>query len=330
MPRPAILLLLLLLAGMFGGVPGAVAEDPPAEEAPPAAEDAPVDVLAFLEDLETTLEAFLEPPEKTATNRALYDAWYAILRPRAARMLRRVKQIRKSRRWETDPAGERPAHLKPEAWTTVIRELASLYAELGGALEQYEGVDIVLTPRRWEPGISPPRPPRIHWIGLGLSELRRLEHEFRRRRHLGHIPWRREVYHYWDLARRIELQYELYDRRRREWEEAQAELEDLEQKIEGALRFRREVLSLQMLSVRTLTAALQTEEENRLRERIEALPADSTAREAAEPLARKLREARLDAEDHTGAPAEYGAILRSRWLGARKRLLKMLDALEED
>jgi hypothetical protein len=141
--------------------PGGDAAAPAPEGAPVAAPQAtsevgkPFDLLTYLTHVRTLVSESMTPPRRSATDHGLYDLWGAILRPRAARMVARTKKLLEPGRWVFDPADGGAAHVKPEAWASTIGELASLYVELGGALQQYQQAQVTITQVRPD-GTQPP------------------------------------------------------------------------------------------------------------------------------------------------------------------------------
>jgi hypothetical protein len=304
-------------------VPPPGAAEPVAPEAPVAPEEGkPFDLLVYLGHVRTLVSENVVPPRRTANDHGLYDTWGAILRPRAARILGRVKRLMEPGFWEFDPVDARAVHLKSTAWNTAIGELGSLYTELGGALEQYAQAKVTITQVR--PDES--RPPPIGPVSGELA-LAALETDLLRRARLGGVVWADEVYWYRHLLGRVQAALELRAEQIRRYEERQAEIEDeftsLVTSIENGLAEKQQSLALQMLTVRSLAAAIQAREEERLNALVGKIPAGDV-RAASEKVLLGLRTSRLAAESHVEPPvSEYGAILR-RWLKGQQDLLAAL------
>jgi hypothetical protein len=328
--RRAVPVVLLLGTFLF---PWAATASPEEEAAPPplAPEEAePVDVVAWLGLLRSQLEHYLEPPERRGQDRALYDAWQSILKPRAARMVGRVKRLLDDRRWTKAEGDGAPAHLEAGAWSDAIRELASLYVELSGALAQYGNVRVTFNaPPRYGPDpifLQPPGTTVV--VHRNLWDLERIAADLLLRWRRGDLVWRDEVWRYWALARYAAFELDRYERAAARYEQERESLEDLQQRIEAGLRLAREMLRVQMFSVRSLTAALQAEEEARLWTRVEALPEDAAERARAAELAEGLWQARMEAQERLDTPAAYGSILRGDWLRLRGALVLLLGKAE--
>lgn len=296
-----------------------------------AAEEGHFDVLAYVRRLQKQIEGHAVPPPRSATDRALYDAWTAILKPRAARMAGRLKRLAAPKRWTYADGGNWIEHLDPGEWSRAVREMASLYTELGGALKQYDSFTVRYKPL---PG-APAGPPDAFVLDRAIAFLERMEATFAKRRALGGVIWQDELRHYWTLVRHVDAELALYHQRLRKWEEAIADLEELQEKIFAGLEMKRRSLDLQMLSVRTLMSALQAAEEARLQRAVDDLPEEMRTEPAARLAA--LRGARRQAEGHRKEPSRYGATLRQKWLIARRAVLSELkkaaqtaDASEND
>jgi hypothetical protein len=320
-------LLLTSAAPAWAEDPPAPAPEPapeaqPAAPAPDAGESKPFDLQVYLAHVRTLVSENMTPPRRTATDHGLYDAWAAILRPRAARIRARVSRLMEPGRWQLDPGDGRAAHVKPEVWGSTIAELGSLYVELGGALQQYQQAKVTITQVRPDNTQAPPTGPVPGEVALGTFEA-----ELLARARAGEVVLPDEVAAYWHLLGRVQAALALREEQLRTYlqrqAEVQGELENLVSSIQSGLLERQQSLSLQMLTVRALTAALQAREEQRLADHVGALPAGDD-RKAADALLESLRGSRLAAEEHAQPPvSEYGVVLR-RWLKAQQDLSVLL------
>ncbi len=302
---------------------------PPAEEADPQrlleAPQGPLDLRAFVLTLEGQLTELKTPPRKTPTDHALFDAWTSILEPRVGRMAGRLKRIGEEPRWA--PATDGASRiLTPEAWDVVVREAASLYAELGGALEQYTRFRVSFTAPAGlgllGPGAGVPDPSAQD---RAFERLVSLEAALELKLTTGQLIWTSELTWYWNLARRAELELRRFQEDLERWQRQVAAFQDLQARIAYGLTFQRQSLRMLMFGLRSLLAALQAAEEDRLRTAVAALAPEHPRRADADTLLTELRSARNAAEAHSGAqPSGWGTLLRQRWMGPRLRLLSLL------
>ncbi len=291
----------------------------------------PLDLRAFVLTLEGQLRELKTPPRKTPTDHALFDAWTSILEPRVSRMAARLKRIAEEPRWTHAPGGAPGSTgliLTPEAWDVVVREAASLYAELGGALEQYTRFRVSFTaPAGFGllgPGAGVPDPSAQD---RALERLFSLESALEVKLASGQLIWTAELTWYWNLARRAELELRRFQEDLERWQRQVAAFEDLQARVAYGLTFQRQSLRMLMFGVRSLLAALQAAEEDRLRVVVEALAPDHARRADAQALLAELRTARNAAEAHSGAqPSGWGTLLRQRWMGPRLRLRALIGA----
>ena len=159
---------------------------------------------------------------------------------------------------------------------------------------------------------------------LGAVDMdRELHHRLRVRR----VRWADEVSAYWRLLGRFHVDFlrshSLWLRVAQPVEPTRMERAHGQHK--ARLARRRQALRMQMSGVRAMLAALQAAEENRIRLQINAMPAGDH-RAALGMLVTRMRAGRLDARDYDGDKfAEYGQLLRSRWLAVRSKLLAKLS-----
>jgi hypothetical protein len=316
MPRPtrwfpAAFLVVAFLAG-----PGARAEDPPAEETP-----VPPDFLALLGELKDRLAEHEMPPPRTDRDHALHDAWSSILKPRAARMTARVRGLLKRSRWEfvVENGVERARRFLPKEWDGVVREMSMLYVELAGALEQYSRAKVTLTTPLGAP--ATPVPPYPQDPASTLAAIHSLEHDYWVRWRSGGVVVPLQLHGYWHLLGSLQAELIRREAAVARWKEAVQRVEDALARIEMGFQFQRDALALEMLAVRSVVAALQAAEEERLRALVDQRPPGSDERAAGEAILVEMASGRLEAEGLTEPPvSNYGSILRSRWLRPRGRL----------
>lgn len=302
---------------------------PPPDGGPQGPPPGPPDLLAFLGTLQSQIEQLGVPPPKTATDHGLYDAWQAILGPRAGRMAGRMRRLAEKVRWSFGPTGA-AVHLEPGSWEMAVRELAGLYTELDGAFQQYGSVRINLTrPAGFGPVPPEATPPDPSAPDRALDRLESAEASLALRAAAGQVIWAEEVVQVWGLARAAELEVQRYARDLERWQRQVQALADLQARVAYGISFQRRSLSLQKFALRALTAALQAAEEDRLRALALRLPPEGPAAATAQALLEQLRTARNAAESHRGSSAaDWGSVLRQRWLGPRTRLLILLAQAE--
>jgi hypothetical protein len=285
----------------------APAEAAPAD-APPAA-PAP-DALAMLERLHEDVNAYREPPPRTRTDTALYDAWKAILERRAGPMLARLQRLVDSKYWVHGPDGR--VMLAPEYWPMFIREMSALYVALAGAYEQYGDVRVKFYAR------GPERPPTLA-LPHSLLHLQTLESDLIAQSSNGYPIWANDVAAYWALMHQVEAEWLRRRIAYEEWQRREAEriavIEEAQAAIGEGLAMQRNALFMQMIAVRTLVATLQAQEEERLHD-LAAQIRDEKARKEATDALQGMRRGRFAAARHaSSASSDYGSLLRREWLG---------------
>lgn len=323
-----------------GGSPAAPA---PADDDPPlpgnagpgapgagAKAEAP-DLLAFLGTLERQIARLRVPPNKTATDHALFDWWNTILSPRVGQMAGRIKKISEKHRWQVTPQG-RAQHLDPAHWDTVVREVASLYTALDGALQQYRDARVKYS-RPTTLGVNDKEagPPDPDAQARALSNLENSESILAQKVSQGQVVWYEELVWYWNLLSTAELEVQRYERDRERWERQVQAFEDLQARVAYGQSFQQQTLALQMFALRAFVAALQAAEEDRLRKVVATLEPATPGRIAADGFVLDLRNARNAAEVHQNAQAStWGTLLRTKWMTPRKELLDLLEKLDRD
>jgi len=328
--------LLLLLGGLVlrpaiadEPPPQAPAGDPPAQAAEDQGtkETKPPDLGKYLATLREQLEAHKTAPARTELNTGLFDAWRAILHPRAGSMILRIKNLQDEDHWAGGGKDE-PLHVRPGSWSRFTRELAALYTQLGGALRGYE---------QFRPKVKRPvssfrgedrEPPDTGDPIIGL-DIATLENQMIGQISRGQPVSTSQLYSYWGMIERYYDELEKRREERRKWEERQQrkkeKMEEIWAEVTKGIEFQKQSLELQMISVRGLTGTLQATEELRLQEAARALPAEDERRAALEALLDTMREHRQSAETFTSSStAGYGTLLR-KWLATQKKALALLS-----
>lgn len=232
-----------------------------------------------------------ETPRRSRAERAVYDAWAAVLKPRIKRMRAHAEWVADPRQWEFD-AERYPEHLQPAAWSRVVREYAGLYTELAGAAAQYDHVRITWTPR-------------VHF-GIVRGRSRR-------------VPEGKSK----DRAKmQAEAKEALEKARKAKMKAAQETLDEILKR----LNVTRTLLEALVDETRHLVAALQADEEARLAARVDRMAEGSRPREQAEDLLVELAQGRLRAARYgTERASGWGGLLRSTWLAPRARLVHEIE-----
>ena len=109
---------------------------------------APADPVAALDALLSDLRDLVRQPRKTFERRAIHDAWRIIFRRsgRGSKMVRRLRDFTRDKRWVYDDSSDRLMHLRPSAWDGIARNVAApLYVELVGAYRQYLSLRVTWT-----------------------------------------------------------------------------------------------------------------------------------------------------------------------------------------
>ncbi len=304
----------------------------PAKSDAPTQPQGPVDLRALFAAFRGQLALHQKAPSRGKYDRAAVDAWRSILKPRARRMTRRVEWFKSADRWLRPTTHTSWIHLAPKHWTRAVREIAALYTELGGAMNQYETVRVKVTSplglgskgvRRHNPHTGLP---------AGHHELRNLEHDFDRRLRHGRPVWKHEIDYYWRLAHYVQAEIERREAARIEWEIEQAAIEDKLTQLHAGnqehMEQQRETLQFQMLSLRAIVATLQAAEENRIRNALSTWKGDASVVSDTADLLERMRDARLEARSFEAkAYAKYGSLLRLKWARARTKILKSFDKL---
>lgn len=235
------------------------------------------------------LAALIPAPSKSRQERAVYDAWNAAIKPRAKPMLRRAEKIADARNWEFDGKRE-PVRLRAAFWSEAVREIAYLYAELGGAIAQHERVQII-----WRPKMR---------FGVVRGSKARVSTTKERAK-----------------AKAAETKA-LASARKAKMKAAKDVLDGVVKRLNG---IRKELRALHK-EIRHVLASLQEREEKRLGERTKELREGGKEREKAEDLLIDLARARLNAERYRDPKAAgYGTTLRQDWLRPRARLVHLLE-----
>lgn len=308
---------LVLALGVFCFADDDPVEEPTQEPGPLAElreehlleETTPVDPLEYLRSFREWIEQHEVAPPRTAKDDTLYSVWSSVLKPRAARMTRRIDTLLKRVYWL--PEVGTPERVNPKYWPRFTREIAALNAELIGAYRQYANVKLedrrVKRVRRSFWGYQGYGYPVSRWRGAVLG-----------RQAVVTGSGASEMYSYWNLMN-------VYQRgwrwRTRECHECEIHRRKLQEKLNEdiaekrrLLETTRDTLQEQQLSLQLLAAAMQATEEHALRGQIEEMTEDHILYRPASDLMLVLRDARLEAERYQGdSTARYGQLLRG-WL----------------
>lgn len=351
MPRSMTLLPAFLVLALLGAPPPAHGDDEPekapAKEAPKTGAPSPLaelteehlakeaeaeDPIAYLKSFHEWVREHERPPPKDGTNKAVYEVWSAVLKPRARRMSSRIDRLMKRKYWL--PERGTAERVKPESWSTFVRELGGLITELHGAYSRYN--QVVLRDRGGKLETSGNRVYDSVYTGYGLP-YRRWHRGVVYRQGVSLRSRRYELNSYWGLMRRYRLGWGWRIGECRNCQAREDELKERADKIAQSQKLidtTRDTLREQMLALQVLAGAMQAWQEVHIAEEIDELPADHLLREPAEKLLLALRKARLTAERYDGdSSAAYAQLLRN-WVRAYKAgralLTKEAKKLEDD
>lgn len=306
-------------------------EDSPRARAP----EGLVDVPGHLDPVRRTLECHRNTPRDVGHDGKLRDAWKEFLKRRAARMLRRVKDLSNKRVWVYEKQTPSARGLSPGAWSPVIRNASALHTELGVCAAGYRKTTV--SPDRalwlWKRRFPGPEPIGPVPSAAALSEIERSIVELR----IQGLPvpysllnarnrLRRQVWEEKERAR---------EKARREYEEArrlateaiQTRVEDTRRDLEGVASDLEESQAL----VRALLATAQQVEEDRLQQLVEEASEDPGFRtEAGALLARMARGRKAALGFSDTRLSRYGAQIQQQWMLPRGKLLKRIAKAETD
>ncbi|MGE0191732.1 MAG: hypothetical protein AB7T63_06775 [Planctomycetota bacterium] len=342
--RPLVLALVLAPATL-----GAHADDtPPAPVPDAAAADQPkdthdvliradeglsaVDFRGLHQALMAQVERVIDMPARTETDHGLYDVWYAVVRPRMARLKPAMAFLGDEARWAIDPSTRRTLGMAPDEWSGFVRDAAAAQALLVGMIDGYREADVRLTLPLGH-GIDKPAervPDDVYLDELGF---RGYASELSRRLRARRVAWADEVRAYRALASRLnaELLRRGSNDPRDHGPTAEEIVDQAAARYDAALAERVEDISLLLLGLRTYVAVVQSVEEDRLHELVDAADLDEDARVELHAKLAALRKARLDAQRLTLADAgRYGSLLRNDWLAPRRDLRSALGGAAED
>ena len=296
-----------------------------------AAEAPQPDPRAFLLDLHEQMRVLAIAPKRTEINHGRYDVWAGALKPRFGRMRQDLKDMSRAQRWWIDVESGRAVRLLGEAWPRWVAKAGSLYTSMGAALDAYRSADIKIT-NPYGIGIDRPAAPPTTTPIEALDVLA-YERELHRRLRLRGVLWEHEVYSYRVLLARLQAERARRAEAQRRFERALANRETAEELAEGhqaSLDAQVERIGMFLLSLRTLMAMLQVEEEHRLRGLLLEAPwPDATKAKHLRALG-GMREARLNAREHGGSNwGAYGRTLRAKWILPRRALLFELSRIKK-
>lgn len=317
---------------LFLLVPCALAR---AEDEPPVVPHG--DFRAALDALADGLGAFERPPADPGLYETHEETWKRYAKPRIKRMLSRLDRVDAPKHWEVE--ADAPALRVPdELWSPLVRQLASLYTELGSMRSRYAKVRLTArtAQRAWLRRFPGPEP-----IGRVPSRdaLEDLDATILRYHARGEaVPLRllsarnsvaaavaRE-----EAAERARKRAEYEHRKRQAFDAIDVEVAA----THGALRADVDAIAAQQRAVRELVAAGQRIEETRLKALVEATPntgghLDDASKWLAEMAAGRI-EARGFDDDRS---ARWGSLVRQQWMVRRTKLLaavaKAVKAAEE-
>lgn len=325
--------------GVFLAAPLAFADDtqpapPPAARSADVHADAPellvrddeglvaVDFRSVHQALMAQLDRVIETPERTETDHGLYDVWYAVVRPRIARLKAALAFIGDDARWAIDPSAERTLGMAPGQWSGFVRDAAAANAVLAGMIDGYREANVQIT-LPFGYGVDQPAervPDDVYLDELGF---RGYASELSRRLRARRVAWADEVRAYRALAGRLNA--ELLRRGStvpaNDAPSPEERLEAAGARYDSALAQRVDDIALLMLGLRTYVAVVQSVEEDRLHMLVDDARVDEQTMKVRHEQLDALRKARLEAQRLKLADAgRYGSLLRIDWLAPRREL----------
>ena len=249
---------------------------------------------------------------------------------RMDRMIRRLKDVSKDKRWQTESGQRYPKGLDPDDWSFFVRQCAALHTEIDVVARDYR--DLEVTPdaelkawRRRFPGPEPigrvPSEDALEDVELSIAQIRA----------------RGEVvpFHLLEAQRRLTAQVAEEQERAREEarrvyekkkQEATAEILRRTAIRRGSLERLNALLADWLVKVRDLVARAQELEEQRLKGLVAGTEKDAPVREEAKTLLDQMARNREKARTFSGKHLpRYGTALQQGWLRVRTKLLKALD-----
>jgi hypothetical protein len=242
------------------------------------------DFLPKVDAIRTKLAALLVQPPKQTLRRAIHDGWRTILQPRGSAMMGRLDDLILAKWWSFGD-DDKADWLVPKGWDNQTGDLAVLFTELGGCLEQYLRIRVTWHPQTKFGFFKAPNAP----FGTAAQVAAEKEKQVK------------------DTAATQKKLDEMYGK-------ALADvLEDW--------RERQDVLTGLLKSLRDLSAELELAEEERLRIAL----ATGSNKPGSKPsvIAGQLDEMKLARIDLTHFPLaptnDFGSLLR-KWRGIQKKV----------
>lgn len=295
--------------------------------AAPAQADDSEDLRALGEALHVQLNELSAKPEPGWDGRRQY-AWRVYLKPRGARMMRRVRQLLDGT-WVFDEDNVHAKELDPAQWRTAIQALASLHTELSAANKGYGRINVSEKPalKNWDRAHPMPKSITGTPSYSALYTIRSDIAYYRRMRYVIPTSW--------------------YDRERALVRVCQAELKEQQEAwkvtratahkniraeaeaTREALRQKRDLFGGAAKTAYDWMALMQASEENRLREQTSEL--EGEPRKQADKLLLEMARGRFTAKGRRfTSDARYGAKLRQRWAGPRNKILALLKKTHQE
>ena len=346
--RPLALAMTLGLAAPAArgdDTPPAVAPTAPAAEAPAAGAPAElveplmrddeglaaIDFRSLHEALMAQVERVIETPQRTDTDHGLYDVWYAVVRPRIARLKTSLAFIGDDARWAVDTSTKRTLGLGADQWSGFVRDAAAANVVLVGMLEGYRDANVKVT---LPFGVGVDRPADRVPDDVYLDELgfRGYASELSRRLRARRAAWSDEVRAYRALAGRLNAELIRRGSVVPTQDEPSPEevLEEASARYDALLADRVDDVGMLLLGLRTYVAVVQSVEEDRLHMLVDESGADADAMKAHHDQLDRLRTTRMDAQRLKLADAgRYGSLLRNDWLAPRRQLRTALGEATE-
>ncbi len=274
--------------------------------------------------LRSRLAAYTVAPKATTSESAVRSAWNTGIKPRARRMLSRMKRVAEGARWDATTADMDAWAPKAEATAAMLRELAALYVDLDAAEKRVLKARIVEQDVLYfgtVPGTKGREPTQEMEIS-GQETERGLAGKFTFTP-IGPIVSLSAH----RKTKGSNVKVKIFDREveQRMKDQAQAKIDVQVAAIRANIdAYTRSLIQDQEL-VRALAESVQLSEELRLTAEITRI-ADLDQRRKASVLLGEMRMARSDARVLVFTSAtNFGQALRRGWLQKRAKLLRLTD-----
>ncbi len=300
------------------------AEDEPAHPIPHG------DFLEALEALNDGVAHFVPAPMDPGLYDKHQETWKRYAKPRAKRMLGRIKLLRKPKLWGIGKGEAGPARaLDPDAWSAFVKPLASLYTELGTARSRYaeQRVNERAARKAWLRRFPGPEPIERVPSRDALEELDRTILSYRLAGEV--VPYRlisarnrvADQVHREEEAARARKRAEYEARKHQAW----AAIDVRVAETNGALRGDVDMFAAQQRAVRELVEAAQAIEEARLKTLYDEAPKESGHLAKADTWFKEMRDGRRKAlafDDKRSS--KWGSLVRQGWMTHRSKLLSAI------